>query len=65
MQVMIDLNLAEMYQVEVTRLNEQVKRNLDPFSATFHFQMSNEEINALVATYDRFKTLKHSSSNTP
>lgn len=36
-QVMFDRDLAEMYQVEVKRLNEQVKRNIDRFPETFRF----------------------------
>ena len=30
-QVMIDRDLAELYQVQTKRLNEQVKRNVDIF----------------------------------
>ena len=39
-QVMFDRDLAEMYQVEVKRLNEQVKRNIDRFPETFRFQLN-------------------------
>jgi hypothetical protein len=42
-QVMIDRDLAEMYQVEVKRLNEQVKRNIERFPNTFRFQLSDIE----------------------
>lgn len=35
-QVMFDRDLAEMYQVEVKRLNEQVKRNIDRFESLKH-----------------------------
>lgn len=62
-QVMIDRDLAEMYQVEVKRLNEQVKRNLDRFPDHFRIQLSNTEKDELVANCDRFKSLKHTSSN--
>lgn len=64
LQVMLDRDLAEMYQVEVKRLNEQVRRNLDRFPDNFHFKLNNDEKNELVANCDRFNTLKH-SSNTP
>ncbi|MDE6352616.1 MAG: ORF6N domain-containing protein [Muribaculaceae bacterium] len=60
-QVMIDRDLAELYNVETKRLNEQVKRNLDRFPANFRFQLTNEEKDELVANCDRFKGLKHSS----
>jgi hypothetical protein len=63
-QVMIDRDLAEMYQVEVKRLNEQVKRNIERFPESFRFQLTEGEKNELVANCDRFETLKH-SSNTP
>ena len=39
-QVMIDRDLAEMYQVEVKRLNEQVKRNIERFPESFRFQLT-------------------------
>jgi hypothetical protein len=62
-QVMIDRDLAEMYQVEVKRLNEQVKRNIERFPESFRFQLTEDEKNELVANCDRFETLKHSSNN--
>lgn len=62
-QVMIDRDLAEMYQVEVKRLNEQVKRNIERFPNAFRFQLSDTEKNELVAICDRFESLKHSSVN--
>jgi hypothetical protein len=43
-QVMIDRDLAELYEVETRRLNEQVKRNLDRFPDDFMFQMSEKEL---------------------
>ena len=63
LQVMLDRDLAELYGVEVKRLNEQVKRNLERFPENFRFQLSDEEFNELVAICDRFKKLKHSSVN--
>ena len=61
-QVMLDRDLAEMYQVPVKRLNEQVKRNIDRFPASFRFQLTSEEKNELVANCDRFENIKHSST---
>jgi hypothetical protein len=40
---MIDNNLADIYGVEVKRLNEQVKRNTERFPTEFCFQLSEEE----------------------
>lgn len=62
-QVMFDRDLAEMYQVEVKRLNEQVKRNIDRFPQTFRFQLNSQEKDELVANCDRFESLKHSAVN--
>lgn len=42
-QVMIDSHLAELYGVDVKRINEQVKRNLERFPETFMFQLSENE----------------------
>jgi hypothetical protein len=43
-QVMIDRDLAEMYQVETRVLNQAVKRNLDRFPEKFRFQLTEEEL---------------------
>jgi len=42
-QVMLDSDLAELYQVTLKRLNEQVKRNDDRFPHDFMFQLRKEE----------------------
>ncbi len=42
-KVMLDNDLAELYQVETKRLNEQVKRNINRFPEDFMFQLTNEE----------------------
>lgn len=46
-KVLLDLDLAELYGVDVKRLNEQVKRNLDRFPADFMFQLTNQEFKDL------------------
>ena len=40
---MLDIDLAELYQVETKRLNKQVKRNIDRFPEDFMFPLTNEE----------------------
>lgn len=62
-QVMIDRDLAELYQVETKVLNQAVKRNIERFPESFRFQLNKQEKNELVTNCDRFKTLKHSSNN--
>lgn len=46
-QVMIDRDLAEIYQVETRVLNQAVKRNIDRFPEKFRFQLSPDEIEDL------------------
>lgn len=46
-KVMLDEDLAELYQVPTGRLNEQVKRNIDGFPADFMFQLTEEEFKNL------------------
>ncbi len=43
-QVMLDRDLAKLYQVETRRLNEQVKRNQDRFPSDFMFQLNSDEL---------------------
>ena len=61
-QVMIDRDLAELYNVQTKRINEQVKRNKERFPEMFCFQLTSFEKDELVAFCDQFKNLKHSSS---
>lgn len=61
--VMIDRDLAEMYQVETKVLNQAVKRNIERFPEQFRFQLNNDEKNELVTNCDRFQNLKHASNN--
>lgn len=44
MQVMLDRDLAAMYQVETRVLNQTVKRNIDRFPQAFCFQLTKEEL---------------------
>ena len=62
-QVMLDRDLAEIYQVETKVLNQAVKRNINRFPEFFRFQLNDNERNELVTNCDRFEMLKHSSSN--
>ena len=47
-QVILDRDLAILYQVEVKQMNRQVKRNIERFPDDFMFQLTKEE-------YDRLK----------
>jgi len=43
LQVMLDSDLANLYDVESKRLNEQVKRNIERFPEKFRFQLTEDE----------------------
>ena len=62
-QVMLDRDLAELYDVETKRLNEQVKRNIDRFPSDFMFQLKENEKNELVAKCDHLDKMKYSTVN--
>ena len=42
-QVMIDSDLAQIYNVKIKRLTEQVKRNIERFPDSFRFQLTQKE----------------------
>ena len=63
LQVMLDRDLAELYQVETKVFNQAVKRNENRFPDDFRFQLSAIEKTELVTICDRFSSLKHSSVN--
>ena len=46
-QVMLDSDLALLYQVETKVLNQAVKRHLDRFPESFSFQLSEDEYESL------------------
>ncbi len=50
-KVMLDDDLAELYQIETRRLNEQVKRNIDRFPEDFMFQLTELEWENLMSQF--------------
>ena len=46
-KVMLDSDLAELYEISTGRMNEQVKRNLERFPSDFMFQLTEAEFNEL------------------
>jgi hypothetical protein len=50
-KVMLDEDLAELYDVETRRLNEQVKRNIARFPVDFMFQLTQEEFENLKSQF--------------
>lgn len=49
-KVMLDFDLAEMYEVETKRLKEQVRRNIERFPEDFMFRLTNSEVNSLIVS---------------
>ena len=47
LQVMLDRDIAELYEVETKRVNEAVKNNLDKFPDDFYFETSQQEFDVL------------------
>jgi hypothetical protein len=48
-KVMLDRDLAELFNVKAFRLREQVKRNKEKFPLHFMFQLSEEEVEIMVS----------------
>ena len=47
-RVMLDFDLAELYQVETKVLKQAVRRNLERFPEDFMFEMTEQEYNSLI-----------------
>ena len=61
-QVILDRDLAKLYGVDVKRVNEQVKRNLERFPEDFMFRLTKEEcLRSQIATLnmERGKHMKY------
>ena len=65
-QVMIDRDLAEMYQVGTKVLNQAVKRNIERFPEEYRFQLNEKETEDMLMVCNRFghmETPKNISSD--
>lgn len=62
-RVMLDADLAGLYEVKTKRLNEQVKRNLERFPEDFMFQLTEEEqisfLNGIDVEADKWGGRRH------
>ncbi|MCP4481360.1 MAG: ORF6N domain-containing protein [bacterium] len=63
LQVMLDRDLAELYDVKTKVFNQAVKRNIERFPAAYMFQLTDIEKQELVTNCDQLNILKHSSVN--
>ena len=48
-KVMLDSDLAKLYEIPTYRLNEAVKRNITRFPSNFMFQLSKDEFEDLIS----------------
>jgi len=59
--VMIDADLAELYEVETRDINKAVKNNPEKFPKGYFVELTKDEKNELVENFHRFNKLKHST----
>lgn len=63
-KVMLDRDLAKLYNVPTKRLNEQVKRNIKRFPKDFMFQLSWAEVKSLKSQNATLKRGQHTKYRT-
>lgn len=61
-QVMLDRDLALLYGVTTSRMNEQVKRNIARFPESFRFQLTTTERDEVIAKCDNLQKMKYNPS---
>ncbi|MDH3576020.1 MAG: ORF6N domain-containing protein [Desulfobacteraceae bacterium] len=60
MKVMLDRDLAELYEVETKALKQAVRRNIDRFPADFMFELTKDEYQSLRSQIVTLKRGQHS-----
>lgn len=63
LQVMLDSDLAKLYNVETKTFNQSIRRNIKRFPEDFRFQLNDDEKNELVTNCYQLQNLKHSYVN--
>lgn len=61
LKVMLDSDLASLYEVETKRINEAVKNNPEKFPKDFYFELTKEEFEV---SRSKFSTTKFSKTRT-
>ena len=65
-KVMLDFDLAKLYQIETKALKQAVRRNLERFPEDFMFSLSQEEYNKLIINIrSQFVTLGEGQGKYP
>ena len=60
LNVMLDSDLAELYETDTKKLKQQVRRNIDRFPENFMFELTDFEKSELIIKEPRLSNLKHS-----
>lgn len=50
-RVMLDKDLAQLYEVDTSQLTRQVRRNIDRFPVDFMFQLTKQELRNLICQF--------------
>jgi phage regulator Rha-like protein len=58
-KVMLDSDLAELYEVEARQLNQAVKRNIKRFPDDFMFRLTKDEFTEVITNCDHLQNLKY------
>ena len=61
-QVMLDFDLADLYEIPTKSFNQSVQRNSKRFPNDFIFRLNAHEFDELVTNCDRFNNQKHRST---
>ncbi|MDR1145869.1 MAG: ORF6N domain-containing protein [Verrucomicrobiales bacterium] len=61
-QVLLDYDVAALYEVKTKEVNQAVRNNPDKFPKGYLVELSQDEKNELVKNFDRFNQLKHSTA---
>ena len=64
-KVMLDKDLAELYEVETRVLNQAVKRNIELFPTDFMFQLTKEELENMSSQFVMTSKTKRPNSALP
>jgi len=65
MKVMLDFDLAELYEVETRVLNQAVKRNMDSFPEDFMFRLTTDEWKSMSSQFVMTSTTKRPKTAMP
>jgi len=64
-KVMLDFDLAELYETETRILNQAVKRNIDRFPEDFMFQLNESEWESMLSQFVMTSRTKRPKSSLP